>query len=283
MSLEDIINRLRNDMGRNFEIAVVDAFNLLGFEAEHIEETQAESDVIVKAPQALRPYFIVVECEAVREGAQVSYTKLGQLRGNFPKYATRYKGFSLIYKLIVGKPEFSDDTIESSRSDTTLMTSEILIQLLEYNSRYGLSQDEIKNLFLKLSLIREDDIEQLYHMYKRKVKLYSFIFIGLLNKPENASLNKRDAIIHIERLIGIVKNLSYIKGMEFSDDEIYDSIRELQHPLVKIVERIEKGLKLSSLNYENMINNLRGYGPDFRKSVESLLLDILRVRISLTT
>lgn len=109
--MKDINRRLRVDSGSDFEIAVADAFRFLGFQIDIISETQAESDIIAKAFLPLKPYFVIIECNAVREGNLVSYHKLGQIRGNAPKYFIKYgKEFPTYYKLIVGRPAFSKDT-----------------------------------------------------------------------------------------------------------------------------------------------------------------------------
>jgi len=280
LDLEDIINRLRNEMGKSFERAVTDAFKFLGFDAEHINETQAESDIIIKAPQALKPYYVVAECEAVREGNQVSYRKLGQLHGNFGKYATRYKEYSSSYKMLVGKPVFSNDAIESSKNEpVTLLTSEMLIRLLEYNSRYILSQDELENFFLWSGLIQKEHIETICNMYMRKVKLYSLIYISLINRPTRSRLNIRGNFIPLEELIGSIKTLSYLMKIEnVNNEEIFEAIRDLSNPFIKIVEIKKDTIKLSGLSYNVMVQNLRGYGIDFNDYVEKILSLLEKIR-----
>lgn len=60
-SFEDITRRLEFDSGSDFEIAVADAFRFLNFQVDIITETQAESDLILKAFLPQKPYFVIVE------------------------------------------------------------------------------------------------------------------------------------------------------------------------------------------------------------------------------
>jgi len=85
-SLAVIVNGLRTAQGLDFNEQIAEAFNKLNFNAEVILETEAESDVIAEAIYADEPYYIVIEGQAVRNHNEVGYTKLGQLRGNFPSY-----------------------------------------------------------------------------------------------------------------------------------------------------------------------------------------------------
>jgi hypothetical protein len=105
--LKDITRRLKVESGINFENAVADAFSFLDLQVEIIAETQAESDLIVKASLPQKSYFVIIECSAVREGEFISYQKLGQIRGNAPKYFRKYgKELPSYYKMIVGRPVF---------------------------------------------------------------------------------------------------------------------------------------------------------------------------------
>lgn len=139
-----IIERLEKQSGRDFTLAVLEAFKYLGFEVEDIEETQgtqAHSDLIVKAHEATAPYFVVLECTAVREGSQVDYTKLGQLSSNFPRYLTKYgKDYPSAYKMLVGRPSFSPDTLSlAPAQDITLLKAIDLSGLLFIQDRLYLS------------------------------------------------------------------------------------------------------------------------------------------------
>lgn len=165
MDLPHIINDLRTARGLLFEEAVSNAFNYLGFDSERIEVTEAESDVIVKSPYSLKPYFIVIECEAVNAGNQVSYTKLGQLRGNFGKYAMRYPNFSSSYKLLLGKPVFSDHAKENANEDVSLLLVDDLISLLNLHAIFRFNQDELESLLQNGGENSPSQIKKMYILY----------------------------------------------------------------------------------------------------------------------
>jgi len=147
--LQEIIRDLQQKEGRDFEKAVCTAFNFLDFDAALTQSTQSESDVIVEAYYAEYPYFIVVECQAVRSNRQVGYEKVGQIRGNAQAYSLdprRQRLFETSHKLVVGKPVFSNDAKLRSKPDVGLITASSLGILMLHHKQLSYSQDELKEV-----------------------------------------------------------------------------------------------------------------------------------------
>ena len=128
--IQEIVQNLQTSTGTDFETVVCTAFNFLDFDASLTQSTQSESDVIAEAYYAEKPYFIVVECQAVRPPNQVGVAKVGQIRGNAEAYSLdprRQRLFVTSHKLIVGRPIFSSDARRRSHPDVGLITVSNLI------------------------------------------------------------------------------------------------------------------------------------------------------------
>ena len=269
-SIETIIERLKNQAGRRFTSAVQDAFEYLGFEVEDIEETQgtqAHSDLIVKAPLATNPYFVVLECTAVREGSQVEYQKLYQLGSNFPRYLTKYskKYPSASYKMLVGRPTFSADCKKLAR-DTPLMTAELLIQILKAHNEYYLSQDELEGVFQHNGEFTLHEVASLLLGYTMIASIYSLIYLSLLKDPTSDVLERKKEWTNVQGLIAMVKQWGWLfHDIKIPDGVIMDAINQLSSPVLRVLLKEGNNLMLSSLPLERIIQNMRDFGKAFEE------------------
>jgi len=254
--LSELASRLQTASGLEFEKAVADAFGFLGFKAEVIEETIAESDVIIEAKYAENPYYVVVECCAVLPHNQVPYDKLGQIRGNFPRYMDerRQRLFKTAYKLIVGRPEFSAPTKTNSEPDVGLMSVDVLNTLLEYHEKYNFSQDELERILKTVGeIINEHVLKNLVLQYERKLEIYSIIYISLLEDPYSQRSDSRIPFTPVEQIVGEVKAYTKLLRMPtLSDDEINNAVRDLSNPFLKFIDIKGSNLRLSSLPFESI-------------------------------
>lgn len=275
-SVEEIIRKLESVGGEEFEKAVAEAFVVLGFDAEEIEATQGESDVIVKALQAVKPYFIVVECNAVREGEQVSYGKLGQIRGNSVKYVTRYgKRFSSSYIMLVGRPDFSPDA-KKLAYECVLLTAGDLNKLLEAHKVFLFSQDELETLFRKGGEVL---LESFLYPYNRKLDLYALIYLNLVKDSTSSALERKKEWTPIQRLIGSIENTAWILKLEnFSEEDILNAVRDLSNPFVKMVEINGDLVMLSGLTLDKIAKNMGRLGDIFLKRFTDFVKKIAQIR-----
>lgn len=277
--LENIIQDLQSRGGREFEKSVCDALNFLDLEAFLTTSTEAESDVVAEALHAEIPYFIVVECQAVREGSQVGVDKLGQIRGNSPSYldTRRQQLFKTGYKLIVGKPEFSDHAKEKALPDVALMSVDTLIVLLKSHERYRFSQNELHNIFRRVGEIKIDDVAKLTtqcfaeRQYFRKLSIYSLIYVALLENPYSTKLEKRKGWSSLKEIVGEV--LAYGKLFRIgglTSDEVIQRVRDLDNPFLRIVEMKGEEVRLSTVS-KSVVEEFSPFGKALVSEIKEKL------------
>lgn len=277
--LENIIQALRNSRGREFENAVCNALNFLDLETSLTVSTEAESDVIAEALHAEIPYFVVVECQAVREGSQVGVDKIGQIRGNASSYldTRRQQLFKNSYKLIVGKPEFSDHAEKRAHPNVALITAETLIVLLHFHRRHRFSLNELHRIFQRSGEIKPPDIGRFIshcfaeRQYVRKLSIYSLIYIALLENPYSTKLEKRKGWSSLKEIVG--KILAYgdlfrIGGL--TGDEVIQRIRDLDNPFLRIVEMKGEEARLSTVS-KSVVEEFSPFGKALVSEIEQKL------------
>ena len=285
--LEKIIQDLKNSRGRNFENAVCDALNFLDFEASLTASTEAESDVVAEALHAEIPYFIVVECQAVHEGSQVGVDKLGQIRGNASSYldTRRQQLFEKGYKLIVGKPEFSDHARERALPDVALIKVHTLIILLRFYRRYRFTLNELHKVFQKVGEIKPVDIGRFTaeffaeRQYIRKLSIYSLIYVALLENPFSTKFEKRKGWSSLKEVVGEV--LAYGKLFRIgglTSDEVIQHIRDLDNPFLTIVEMKGEEARLSTVS-KSVVEDFSPFGKALISDVNEKLHKLRALKV----
>lgn len=272
ISATSITERLKTQGGRDFTLAVLDAFKYLGFEVEDIEETQgtqAHSDLIVKAHLATHPYFAVIECTAVREGHQVDYTKLYQLGSNAPRYLTKYsKEYpSASYKMLVGRPDFSQDAKKLAQ-DIGLLKAQTLEEILSLHEGLYLSQDDLEQLFQIRGEISTVDVKRAtWFRYRFEANMCALVYLALLNDPTDKNVARKKEWMTIDALIAMVKHwlwlLEDIKP-PVPDFLIKHAIGELSSTLARALLVDEQKVMISSLPFEKAVQNMGQLGVFFR-------------------
>jgi hypothetical protein len=268
VSLEDITQRLKSDCGSNFEIVVAKAFEFLGFLVEIIPETQAESDLIVKAFLSEKPYFVIIECNAVREGEFVSYQKLGQIRGNAPKYFTEYgKEFPTYYKMIVGRPAFSKDTKKHAFEDVVLLSVDVMTKLLEFHNVFQFSQDELRSIFETKGEVTVERVNELANPYLKNLRTCALVFMALLQEPTSSPDRRKKERLHFQNLLGLVTNLGWFLNIsDVTKKDVINVITELSSPLRRIIDLSpDERLRLTSISFEVAIEKMGRQGIMFRE------------------
>ena len=266
-NLDKTIQDLNEQAGTNFEESVCNAIKYLDLSASLTETTEAESDVIAEALHAASPYFIVIECNAVREGNQVGYDKIGQIRGNATSYldARRQKFFENAYKLVVGKPEFSKPAKERATPDVGLISVETLSQLLRLHQRYQLSQDVLQEIFSGIGEIDTQQVNSVVmkHLenenYYRRLGVYSLIYLALIEDPfsESKSRKKWTPLNEVVGSVLIYSNL--FRFHDLTSHEVMALIRDLDNPFIRILESRKNEIRLSTLSLD-VIENFNPLG-----------------------
>ncbi len=285
--LENIIQDLKSKVGREFESSVRDALNFLDLEAFLTTSTEAESDVVAEALHAEIPFFVVVECQAAREGNQVGVDKLGQIRGNASSYldTRRQQLFNIGYKMIIGKPEFSKHAKEKSTPDITLMSVGTLVLLLELHRIHRFSQNELHGVFQSMGEIQPTDISDLVakcfaeRQHSRKLSIYGLIYIALLENPYSVRLEKRKGWSQLEEIIGEV--LAYGKLFRIgglSNDEIIQRIRDLDNPFLGIVEIKGKEIRLCTVS-KSVVEEFSPFGARLVSEINGRLQKLRELKV----
>jgi hypothetical protein len=280
---ESVIENLTTKQGRDFETAVYSAMDYLDLDSHLTGTTEAESDVIAEAVSAEVPYFLVIECQAVREGSQVDYDKIGQIRGNAPSYldARRQQLFKTYYKIIVGKPEFSDNVKTRAEPDVGLLGIDALIRLVQMHEQYSLSLNMLQRIFSRMGLIDAkfvDNITRSYlgaEGYFRKLKIYSLVYAALLENPLSDKSERRKNWTSIDQVIGEVLGYSRIFRIpELNGSEVGYLIRDLDNPFFRVVESKADQVRLSTFSTV-ALHNFSKFGQDLEKEIWETL-DTLR-------
>lgn len=272
-SLAEIVNGLETSNGVTFNEWVAKSFEYLFFNAEVIEDTQSESDVIAEALFAQEPYFVVIEAQAVLDHNEVGYDKLGQLRGNFPSYMDerRQKIFENAYKLVVGRPKFSRDARKRATPDVVLISVKTLKVLLELHTKYRFSQDDIELLFKKDTDLVWGEIDErlltriFTNPFRRKVELNALVMLCL-----GGSSLKREWI-PIEQVVGLAKGYGrFLSLSPIRDNEIKTAINDLQSSLIRLIatrthENVDQ-MRLQSIPLES-INALLPCGRELHDQI----------------
>lgn len=281
--LTTVIEGLNQQQGRDFENAVCAAMNYLDFNSTPTETTEGESDVIAEAIHAETPYFIVIECQAVREGNLVGYEKIGQIRGNAPSYldARRQQLFKTYYRVVVGKPAFSNIAKDRANPDVGLLQVDALVRLVQLHEQYSLSQNVLQKVFSEKGLVDVNSIDKIvsYHLatngYNRKLKIYSLIYAALLENPFSDKSERRKTWATIDQIVGEV--LAYGKLFripELSETEVSHLIRDLDNPFLRVLEARANQIRLSTLSL-GALENFSPFGHDLEYEIWKTL-DVLQ-------
>jgi hypothetical protein len=277
--IDEAIRGLGEKRGREFEEAVRDAMKCLDLDTSLTETTEAESDVVVEALHAEAPFFVVVECQAVHEGSQIGVDKVGQIRGNAASYldTRRQQLFDKYYKLVVGKPEFSNHAKERALPDVGLLSVETLIRLLRLHEKYYLSQNVLQEIFEGTGEIDVDKVNSVVRQYLRRdryfrrLEIYSLIYAALLKDPFSDRTEQRKKWTPLGQIVAEV--VTYGKMFRIRDltpNEVALLARDLDNPFIRIVESRGSEIRLSTIS-EETIQNFGPLGEDLVSKIRQNL------------
>ena len=277
--LDEIVARLASARGRDFEQAVSDSFGFLWFDS-HMPTEEASSDVIVEALLAANPYFIVIECNAVDDTNEVGYEKLGQLRGNFPSYmdSRRRTLFKRGYKLIVGRPRFSRNTIDRSANDVSLLSAAVLTELIRAHSKYHFSEDEVEVLLQTAGEIMSDQIKAVINSKLREISVCALVLVSLFD-DYTLGREKRKNFVPMMQAAGEAQAYARILGIEnVSTGEVLDAIKSMSGPFFRLVTTRSDEVRLASIPFSSAPEFESGSGAELKGlfTLYSNRLDTLR-------
>ena len=133
--INQLIENLKNKISLDFETAVANAFNTIGFKAETISDNNEHNpDIMVEAIKCKEKYLVAIECYAnVGQYSQAPKEKVSQIRANGPRFITKekYKGkVNNLYLCVLSRGGFQEATIEDSNPVVVLLSCKLLIKIL---------------------------------------------------------------------------------------------------------------------------------------------------------
>jgi hypothetical protein len=251
--VDEVESTLSSSQGRDFELAVTEAFRALGLRADHIEETQGESDVLVFAQYCEEPYGVVVECMAKEGAGQVGAEKVGQARSHFSRYLSKFRGAKAVFRCVVGRPSFSKDCIKDAKGTATkdpadvgvcLVTAEDLTILIHLNSIVPISQEDMREIFS-----RDGETHQSVKSLEAKQRSLIATYAAVLAMVdlETEELGRTVVRLDQQKLVGQTATLLRLRKLGRVPDEVISrAIVDLSSPLLDLVRTDGSTIKRTS-------------------------------------
>lgn len=242
----DIISRLeetqtKSQSPNDFEEAIKDAFDFLGFEAEWIGGS-GDTDVIVTANIGKASYKITVDGKTSASG------KIHDNQIDWYSLKDHKIKNQADYVLVIG-PNFSGGNLErrAEADGVFLLKTEDLIQLVKAHSEFPFTLTELKNLFagkgdrssqLDDILTQNRTRKEFLHQFKIVIKEMQSLQDGRLGYFTHASLASREKL----------------DDVDIDPEEVQAIIKLLDLPFIRAVETISPNDYIISLGMKDLSN-----------------------------
>lgn len=250
---ERIKSSLSSARGRDFETAVAEGFRGVGLGADHIEETQGESDVLVFATHCEEPFGVVVECEAKEGPGQVGAEKVGQVRSHFSRYLSRFGYASKVFRCVVGRPSFSKDCVKDAKGTSDKETADVgvclvsahdLATLVELSLVVPISQEDLRDIFS-----RDGEVSANVRALETKQKQLLATYGAVLATLDVETRESGKTVVRLDRqnLIGQTATLLRVRRFgRVPDTVISRAISDLSSPLLDLLRVDEVTVRRTS-------------------------------------
>lgn len=213
----------KSEFHKEFENAVLRAFNTLGFECEWISEgtKSGDTDILVK-----NPYRIIIDPKTRSGGslAEINFTRIKRHRDN---NNARY--------IIVVAPGF-DPAVrkDAERENVCLLTAERVREILLLNENFSLTPPDLKNIVSISGLVDDSKLEQLRKNYSRE----EYYVKRLLEVMEELKTPQS-----LDTLYGIIRTRDrYEKRPETTKGELTQTLELLTLPPINAVKVESDGM-----------------------------------------
>ena len=235
-----------------FEKLVAEAFEHLGFKAEHIG-VPGDTDVLLHSSLGKETYQVVVDSKTssrkVISDAQITWPTL---KDHKEKHNAKYVA-------IVG-PDFRGGNLEKRAKEygVTLIKTEDLSDVLKIHSKSPFSMSDLRVLFTHYGLLREevkDRLKEKAERYQRLVNLVPRIFSEIRSKQELAEapitaaglyfiLREEYRLDEINKVIDFLSS-DLIGALRSEEDEVsttveIDTLKQKLKTIIKAIELSEK-------------------------------------------
>ena len=245
IEIKTIIERLRTSQFKSeshteFEEALKDSFNFLGFEAELIGGS-GDTDVLLVANIGRESFKVNVDGKTSKSGKitdkQIDWISLRDHRNR------RKADF-----VVVVGPDFSGGKLKERADEynVSLLKTEDLIKLLEAHSKFPFTLTELRDLFTESGDISSQIEDLLAQNSSRRNLLEQFRVII----EEMQSLQDRLGYFTYESLAGRER----IEELDINLDDIDYIIKLLKLPFINGVKEIEKDKYILTMRIKDIAN-----------------------------
>jgi len=207
----------KSEFHKEFENAVLRAFQTLGFECEWISEgtKSGDTDILVK-----NPYRIIIDPKTRSGGslAEINFTRIKRHRDN-----------NNAKHIIVVAPGF-DPALrkDAERENVCLLTAELLREILQLNEDFSLTPSDLKNIVSTSGLVDNSKLEQLKEKYSHEV-YYVNRLLEVMEELKNPQ--------SLDTLYGVIRTRDrYEKRPETTKSELSHVLELLTLPPINAVK-----------------------------------------------
>lgn len=246
MTKEEIIKKLnenqhKSDSPDEFEIALTDAFNFLGFEAKTIGG-KGDTDVLLTANIGKESYKVDVD------GKTSKKETIQDAQINWPSLQDHKIKNNSNFVVVIG-PAFAGGNLEKRANEfgIGLLTTNELIKIVEAHSKYPFTLLELKDLFAEFGPLTEQVNDLISQNQTRREFLENFkTIIEEIEKLQNTSIG----YFTLESLAGREK----IQELEIELEDIKHVIQLLKIPFINAIKEIESNKFVFTLDKKDLSN-----------------------------
>lgn len=246
MTKEEIIEKLnesqnKSDSPDEFEIALTDAFNFLGFKAKTIGG-KGDTDVLLTANIGRESYKVDVDGKTSKKDI------IQDAQINWPSLKDHKIKNNSNFVVVIG-PGFAGGNLEkrAKEFEIGLLTTNELIKIVEAHSKYPFTLLELKDLFAAFGSLAEQVNDLLSQNQTRREFLEKFkTIIEEIEKLQNTRLG----YFTFESLVGREK----IQELEIELEDIEHVIQLLKIPFINAIKEIETNKFVFTLEKKDLSN-----------------------------
>lgn len=246
MTKEEIIEKVnesqnKSDSPDEFEIALTDAFNFLGFKAKTIGG-KGDTDVLLTANIGKESYKVDVDGKTSKKDT------IQDAQINWPSLKDHKIKNNSDFVVVIG-PGFAGGNLEkrAKEFEIGLLTTNELIKIVEAHSKYPFTLLELKDLFVEFGSLTEQLNDLISQNQTRREFLEKFkTIIEEIEKLQNTRLG----YFTFESLAGREK----IQELEIELEDIEHVIQLLKIPFINAIKEIESNKFVFTLEKKDLSN-----------------------------
>lgn len=246
MTKDEIIEKLKDtqnksDFPNEYEFALTDAFDFLGFKAKTIGG-KGDTDVLLTANIGKESYKVDID------GKTSKRKVIQEPQINWPSLKDHKKKNNSDFVVVVG-PDFAGGNLKKRavNFEVGLLTTNELIKIIEAHSKYPFTLLELKDLFVKFGPLSEQVNDLISQNQTRREFLENFrTIIEEIEKLQNTQIG----YFTFESLAGREK----IQELEIDSEDINHVIQLLKIPFINAIKEIGTNKFVFTLEKKDLSN-----------------------------